>query len=107
MRPRSLGRMCLGILTLAVFQSLLLAQPAKVKKEVGDKQAAVKSLSDSIDKHLAARWKANKLKPAAQADDAEFLRRLYLDLIGRIPEIHELPDFLDDDTPNKPAAWVD
>ncbi len=39
-----------------------------------------------IDRHLAADWAARGIKPAAPADDAEFVRRVYLDLIGRAPE---------------------
>src|SRR5438105_1425377 len=107
MRHRSLGGMCLGMLTLALLPSVLLAQPAKTKSEAGDKQAAVKSLATTIDQHLAKRWTSNKLKPAARADDAEFIRRVFLDLVGQIPEIQEVMDFLDDDQPNKRAAWID
>jgi hypothetical protein len=40
-------------------------------------------------------------------DDAAFIRRAYLDLAGRIPNILEVRDFLDDDRPDKRRIWVD
>src|SRR5262249_22932914 len=38
--------------------------------------------------------------------DAEFIRRAFLDLIGRIPGLTETRDFLDDPAPDKRRAWV-
>src|SRR4051794_30552790 len=43
-------------------------------------QAAANRLAAIIDRHLAADWEARGIKPAAPADDAEFLRRVSLDL---------------------------
>ncbi len=50
---------------------------------------------------------ARTCKPAPRADDAEFFRRVHLDLAGRIPSITEIRDFLDDDRPDKRRLWVD
>src|SRR5207248_438357 len=44
--------------------------------------------------------------PAKSADDAEFLRRASLDIIGRIPTVTEIHDFLDDKSPDKRAKLV-
>jgi hypothetical protein len=60
-----------------------------------------------IDRHLAADWQARGVKPAAPADDAEFLRRVYLDLVGRAPKVSETREFLDDPSPAKRASLVD
>jgi hypothetical protein len=38
----------------------------------------VRELADRIDHHIAAKQKAEKVKPAPLADDAEFLRRVHL-----------------------------
>src|SRR5207244_7617843 len=59
------------------------------------------ALSAKIDKHISEGWKANEVTPAPAADDAEFLRRVTLDLAGRVPKVHEVRDFLDDRNPNK------
>jgi len=45
--------------------------------------------------------------PAAMATDAEYLRRLSLDLRGTIPTAAEAREFLDDASETKRAAWID
>lgn len=62
---------------------------------------AARALAARIDEHLAARWAAEGVKPAPPADEAEFLRRLLLDLTGRIPSVSEVRDFRDDASPDK------
>src|SRR5262249_27629422 len=44
---------------------------------------------------------------APAADDAEFFRRLSLDLNGRIPTAAQVRDFLDDARPDKRRLWVE
>ena len=44
---------------------------------------------------------------AGQADDAEFLRRVYLDLAGRIPTRDEAVAFFDDKDPEKRTKLID
>src|SRR5687767_11115852 len=38
-----------------------------------------------IDRLLADHWRARGIRPAGPVDDAEFLRRVTLDLVGRPP----------------------
>jgi hypothetical protein len=68
-----------------------------------------RQLSAHIDQVLSDSWARAKIEPAAPADDAEFLRRVYLDLIGKIPSVAELQAFLADATPtaDKRAKVVD
>ena len=48
------------------------------------------------------------LRPAeSPADDAEFLRRTYLNVIGRIPSVFEVLEFLDDPSPDKRRRLVE
>jgi Protein of unknown function (DUF1549)/Protein of unknown function (DUF1553) len=65
------------------------------------------SLTARIDAVLAARWAEAKIRPAAVADDGEFLRRVSLDLIGKIPTAAEARDFLDDPSKEKRRALVE
>ncbi len=50
----------------------------------------------AIDFFVAARWQQRGVKASPLCDDATFARRLYLDLIGRIPTANELDTFLGD-----------
>jgi hypothetical protein len=76
------------------------AEPAQLVK---DGQA----LAETIDQLLAARWAAAKALPAAPADDAEFLRRLYLDLTGKVPPVGDVRAFLADTTADKRQRVVE
>ena len=68
----------------------------------------VAKLSERIDAMLAAKWAKAKdrIEPAPAADDAEFFRRLCLDLNGRVPSLSLARDFLDDDRPDKRQLWA-
>ncbi len=63
-------------------------------------------LAKVIDAWIARRWQEESIRPAELASDAEFLRRVYLDLVGRIPSVAEARAFLDDTSPNKRAELV-
>jgi hypothetical protein len=63
-------------------------------------------LAAKIDKHLSARWEAEKVKPASKTDDAMFVRRVSLDLVGRIPTVAEVREFLDDKAIDKQTKLV-
>jgi len=65
------------------------------------------ALAKVIDGEVQRRLDAEKIKPSAKADDAEFLRRVYLDLIGVIPPRDKAAAFLDSKDPNKRAKLVD
>jgi hypothetical protein len=54
-----------------------------------------------IDRILDAYDAAHKLEPPAPLDDAAFLRRVYLDVIGLLPTPAELDAFLKDPAPDK------
>ncbi len=60
-----------------------------------------------IDTHLRAAWKENGLRPATRASEAEWCRRVYLDLIGRVPTVSELDVFLDQNSRTKRSKLVD
>ena len=60
-----------------------------------------------IDQHIENRLQANKLSPSPPADDVEFLRRIFLDLAGRVPTATEARAFLEDESNNKRAALID
>jgi hypothetical protein len=64
-------------------------------------------LAGRIDARLSARWSADRVQPAPPADDAEFLRRVYLDLAGRIPRPADVYEFLADKSVDKRSKLID
>jgi hypothetical protein len=60
-----------------------------------------------IDGHLARGWQTAKAVPARPADDSEFVRRVYLDLAGRIPSVSEVRRFLSDRRPDRRQRLVE
>jgi len=60
-----------------------------------------------IDELVEARLKTASQKPNAAIDDATFLRRLYLQTIGRIPTAVEAGQFLQSKDPQRRAKLID
>lgn len=54
-----------------------------------------------INEQVAAGWKDAKIEPSAVATDGEWCRRVYLDVVGRIPSVVELESFVRSSTTNK------
>lgn len=67
----------------------------------------VQALADKIDRHIAAGWQANNVTATEPATDEEYIRRVYLDIDGRIPTASEVREFLRDDSPDKRRRLVD
>ncbi len=69
--------------------------------------AGEKPLREVIDAEVRAAWQKQKITPAGKADDAVFLRRIYLDLVGDIPTYDEARQFLADADPRKREKLID
>lgn len=65
------------------------------------------SAAKQIDAILAKDWAANKLQGNPAADDTTFVRRVYLDVIGRIPTTREADAFLASKDTDKRAKLID
>ena len=59
-----------------------------------------------INEQVAAGWSDAKLKPSEPASDQEWCRRVHLDIIGRVPTVRELNDYVADSSPVKRADLV-
>ncbi len=68
---------------------------------------AQQPLRQTIDAELQKVWKKEKIIPPKLADDATFLRRVYLDLAGIIPTAEEARAFLADESKDKRAKLID
>ena len=94
-----------ALLAALVFPALTsAAEPAPAPKPAKDPADALAAL---IDRHLAKDWEARGIVPAEVTDDAEFVRRAYLDLVGRAPKASEARAFIDDTAADKRVKLVD
>ena len=64
-------------------------------------------LIEYIDGQIRTGWVDNEIEPSAVADDSEWLRRVYLDLVGHIPDVETITAFLEDKDPAKRSKMVD
>jgi hypothetical protein len=60
-----------------------------------------------IDRHIFGKMQSDGVDSAPQAGDTEFVRRVYLDLTGRIPTVDQAVAFLNDDNSGKRTALID
>lgn len=68
---------------------------------------AADPLHARIDKHIADGFGDAKKFAAPRATDDEFLRRIYLDLVGTTPTVAELNEFLADSAKDKREKLID
>ncbi|MDC0261595.1 DUF1549 and DUF1553 domain-containing protein [Planctomycetaceae bacterium] len=60
-----------------------------------------------IDGHVWNKLQRLQLKPSDPAIDTIFLRRVYIDIIGRVPTVEETEQFLAEKTPEKRQQLID
>jgi hypothetical protein len=94
-------RLSSTLLAVLISSSVAVAQPA-------DKlQPADRPIEQVIDHYIDAKLKDSKVTPAPAADDAALLRRLTLDLNGRVPTLGEMQEYLASSDPQKKVKLVD
>ncbi len=90
---------------MVLFALVLAGGPAWAASPSGS--GDTQALAAQIDLHIAQHWADSGAKPAALAGDAEFVRRVYLDLAGRIPSVSEARAFLGDKRSDKRGRLVE
>ena len=60
-----------------------------------------------IDTHVFAKLRTLGLPPSEPCDDGTFLRRVTVDIAGRLPSLEESQDFLANDSPAKRSQLID
>lgn len=59
-----------------------------------------------VDQLAAEKWKKLGLRPSPLCDDATFIRRVTVDVCGRLPTVKETQDFLADKLPGKRTMLI-
>jgi len=63
--------------------------------------------NNHIDELVVSKWQKLGLQPSPLSDDATFIRRVTLDLCGRLPTVKEAREFLADQSPQKRNQLID
>jgi hypothetical protein len=73
----------------------------------GELLPAAKAIPEVVDHYVDAKLKQAGVTPAGLADDANLVRRLTLDLVGRIPTVGESRAYVESAEPTKRAKLVE
>lgn len=73
----------------------------------GQEAAPNQRISGEIDRYIEEGWKESKTSGNSICSDADFVRRLYLDLIGRVPTLPERESFLANESVDKREQLID
>jgi hypothetical protein len=93
--------------TLRLLLAAAVCTLAAVFTRADDPPPADEPIERVIDRFVDARLSAEGVTPAPQADDATLIRRLTLDLVGRIPTAAEVDAYVGSSDPDKRAKLVD
>jgi hypothetical protein len=106
---RSTGFVALGLFILASTVSAGDSPTQNPDRPTQDPDGLLdaNALAGRIDYWLGVRLAATGLDAAPIADDAEFIRRVYLDLSGCVPPVIDARDFVDDSRPDKRQIWIE
>ncbi len=107
MSRRRFGYMPLGVLVLLLGVSVAAAQENAPAEKDKVKPLSPKELAGVIDEQIAAKWAKAKAVAAAPSSDAEFLRRVYLDISGRIPKVAEARAFFESKDPARREKLIE
>ncbi|MEX0642729.1 MAG: DUF1549 domain-containing protein, partial [Pirellulales bacterium] len=93
------------VATMARFQGQVGVFRATVP--LGVEVAQLPPAKNFIDELVFAKLKLLGLPPSAVCDDSTFVRRVTVDIAGRLPSVEETNAFLADADPAKRAKWID
>lgn len=99
------------LFSVTLFSFVAISSRSNADEKPPAEKTAIKmtaqELADWIDKRFDAEYQKAGTKPGELVDDATFLRRVYLDLQGRIPTVAQLRDFMAEESSFKRQDYVD
>jgi hypothetical protein len=81
--------------------------PAPAAPVVPSKALDTTGLAKLVDDQINHSLATAKIAPSEKTSDADFLRRVYLDLAGKIPTLEQTKAFLDSKDPSKRTKLID
>ncbi len=101
------GNANMRLMSAVVFVCVLFCMGVGVSAADPFKSGTGFIARNHIDELTMSTWNKRNMKPADMCSDEVFLRRIYLDMIGTLPEPFELRNFLKDSRRNKRAVLID
>ena len=92
------------ILTFAVFSPAATAQTTQVSFTDASRSGSVIS---QINSHIEQGWQDFEITPSEEAADGQWCRRVFLDVIGRVPTVAEVEKFMQSKAPDKKKRLVE
>ena len=112
-RPTTRDR-CLLSAVLAGFFLLLCRAPAwaessaeQTPSRLSEGDRATQRVIKRIDELIRQGWQENELRPSRAATDPQWCRRVFLDVIGRVPTVEELDAYASNPSPTKRRELVE
>jgi hypothetical protein len=97
-------RQSIAVVSIAVMTFAVVLLPFVPAWATDD---ASRDLSRAIDAQLEESLEAKGLSPAPRASDADLVRRIYLDILGRVPTAGETMAYLNDPAADKHHRLID
>ena len=85
----------------------LLIAVASGHGSIKAQEVTSQGIASQIDQRIALGYSKASIVPAEICTDEQFIRRLYLDIAGRIPTLAERESFIFDQSGSKRLEWID
>lgn len=92
---------------MARFATFTVGSHAIVIPEGTSSEYPEQPANNYIDELINAKLRKMRIVPSELADDAVFLRRIYIDVIGQLPTEEEYQRFMSDTSPDKREKLID
>jgi Protein of unknown function (DUF1553)/Protein of unknown function (DUF1549) len=102
-----LGQMTDRVTSMRAASSTMSANPAMSVPGGSRTSSADTSSANLIDGYIFPALKAQGVTPARMTNDYEFVRRIYLDMTGRIPTAAQVTSFVASNSPTKRADLIE
>ena len=96
-----------AIVVIAAFALTLTAGMSVADEETEAKSPEDMSVGEFVDASIRQGYEDNEIEPSEMASDEEWVRRVYLDIVGRIPTLDEAKEFINNESPRKRPVLVE
>lgn len=93
-----------GRISLAI---LLLTASRSFGEDETPRPHPATSIVEEINNQIRSTWTDNEVQPSPIADDSEWVRRVYIDIVGHIPALEDTQKFLGDNDKGKRKKLIE